>query len=891
MQQINKKRVHKIKSKRDFIHNMKKVILYILLLTLCPMTMTAQSSMTDEQILEFVLKENAAGTSQAQIVTKLMQKGVNIQQIRRVRDKYERQRKQSGLGNVADQTVARAESRMREANGNSHQAAKRFNTIKNKTDNREQQSVQRIQGQPSWKAEYDENSEDFLRMQDELQYITPTDSIEWLKQILKKREEERRKVFGRDIFNNEELTFEPSMNIATPQNYRLGPGDAVYIDIYGASQKSIQSTVSPDGDVNIEGYGPVQVSGLTIAQANQRLRTQLGARYSSSKVRLTLGQSRTITINVMGEVMTPGTYTVSAFASVFHALYMAGGTNNLGTLRSIKIYRNNKLVSTADVYDYILNGKMRGNVRLADGDVIYVGPYDCLVNITGKVKRPMFYEMKSNESMGTLLKYAGGFTGDAYKKAVRVLRKTGREYAVFNVAEFDMNSFHVADGDSVSVDSIIQRYSNTVEIKGAVFCPGMYQLSNDINSVRTLIQHAEGLREEAFTNRAIIHRLKTDRTLKVLSVDVAGIMNGTVADVPLQENDVLFIPTKEEQMNQRTITIHGEVQYPGIYNYADNETLEDFVLQAGGLKETASTVKVDVARRIINPKALTTDSLIAKTYTFALKDGFVIDGEPGFVLQPYDEVYVRKSPGYSDQKNVSVEGEVMFNGVYTLNKRNMRLTDLLEAAGGVTDLAYVRGARLERVPNDMERSRMETALKMQEEELQRQLLQMAANNNNPAGIQQLGKNTSNTQLRKFEIPRSFPVGIELDKAIANPNSDANIVLREGDRLILPQYSATVKINGAVMYPNTVAYQKGKNAKYYINAAGGFAQNARKSNAYIIYMNGMVNKVSQGAKIEPGCEIVVPSKLSRKMSIAETMSLGSGITSIAAMIATIANMVK
>lgn len=877
--------------KSNTILDMKRIVIYILFLALCPIATHAQSSMTDEQILEFVLKENAAGTSQAQIVTKLMQKGVNIQQIRRVRDKYERQRKQSGLGNVADQTVARAESRMREANGNSHQAAKRFNTIKNKTDNREQQSVQRIQGQPSWKAEYDENSEDFLRMQNELQYITPTDSIEWLKQILKKREEERRKVFGRDIFNNEELTFEPSMNIATPQNYRLGPGDAVYIDIYGASQKSIQSTVSPDGDVNIEGYGPVQVSGLTIAQANQRLRTQLGARYSSSKVRLTLGQSRTITINVMGEVMTPGTYTVSAFASVFHALYMAGGTNNLGTLRNIKIYRNNKLVSTADVYDYILNGKMRGNVRLADGDVIYVGPYDCLVNITGKVKRPMFYEMKSNESMGTLLKYAGGFTGDAYKKAVRVLRKTGREYAVFNVAEFDMNSFHVADGDSVSVDSIIQRYSNTVEIKGAVFRPGMYQLSNDINSVRTLIQHAEGLREEAFTNRAIIHRLKTDRTLKVLSVDVAGIMNGTAADVPLQENDVLFIPTKEEQMNQRTITIHGEVQYPGIYNYADNETLEDFVLQAGGLKETASTVKVDVARRIINSKALTTDSLIAKTYTFALKDGFVIDGEPGFVLQPYDEVYVRKSPGYSDQKNVSVEGEVMFNGVYTLNKRNMRLTDLLEAAGGVTDLAYVKGARLERVPNDMERSRMETALKMQEEELQRQLLQMAANNNNPAGIQQLGKNTSNTQLRKFEIPRSFPVGIELDKAIANPNSDANIVLREGDRLILPQYSATVKINGAVMYPNTIAYQKGKKAKYYINAAGGFAQNARKSNAYIIYMNGMVNKVSQGAKIEPGCEIVVPSKLSRKMSIAETMSLGSGITSIAAMIATIASMVK
>ena len=728
-------------------------------------------------------------------------------------------------------------------------------------------------------------------MQQELNYLTPTDSIKWLKQILKKQAEDKKKVFGRDIFNNKDLTFEPSMNIATPQSYRLGPGDAVFVDIYGASQKSIQSTVSPDGDINIEGFGPIQVSGLTIAQANQRLRAQLGARYSSSKVRLTLGQSRTITVNVMGEVRAPGTYTVSAFASVFHALYMAGGTNDLGTLREIKIYRNNRLISQADVYDYILNGKMTGNVRLTDGDVIYVGPYNCLVNITGKVKRPMYYEMKSNESVGTLLKYAGGFTGDAYKKAVRLVRKTGREFAVFNVSEFDMNTFHIADGDSVSVDSIIQRYNKTVEIKGAVFRPGLYQLGNDINSVRTLVQHAEGLKEEAFTSRGVIHRMKEDRTLEVVAVDVAGIMNGTVADIPLKENDVLFIPTKREMMQQQTITIHGEVQYPGVYKYADNETLEDFVLQAGGLKETASTVKVDVARRIVNSKALTTDSLIAKTYTFALKDGFVIDGEPGFVLKPYDEVYVRKSPGYSTQKNVSVEGEVMFGGTYTMSKRNMRLTDLLQAAGGVTDLAYIKGARLERVPNAIERSRMETALKMQQEEMQRQLLQMAASSNNAGAIQQLGQNTSTAQLKKFEIPATFPVGIELDKAIADPHSDANIVLREGDRLILPQYTATVKINGAVMYPNTVAYKKGKKAKYYINAAGGFAQNARKSNAYIIYMNGMVGKVSEGAKVNPGCEIVVPTKLSRKMSIAETISLGSGITSIAAMIATIANMMK
>lgn len=891
MQQINEKRVNKRKRKRDFTHDMKKVILYILLLMLCPLALTAQSSMSDEQVLEFVMKENAAGTSQAQIVTKLMQRGVNIQQIRRIKDKYERQTKRKGLGSMADQTIDQTERRMRQANGNSKEARTKYNTIKEQRRDAKQLSSNRLQPQIQWQDKYDEDSEEFKLMQQELDYLTPTDSIKWLKQILKQQAEDKKKVFGRDIFNNKDLTFEPSMNIATPQNYRLGPGDAVYIDIYGASQKSIQSTVSPDGDINIEGFGPIQVSGLTIAQANQRLRAQLGARYSSSKVRLTLGQSRTITVNVMGEVRAPGTYTVSAFASVFHALYMAGGTNDLGTLREIKIYRNNRLISQADVYDYILNGKMTGNVRLTDGDVIYVGPYTCLVNITGKVKRPMFYEMKSSESVGTLLKYAGGFTGDAYKKAVRLVRKTGREFAVFNVSEFDMNTFHIADGDSVSVDSIIQRYNNTVEIKGAVFRPGLYQLGNDINSVRTLVQHAEGLKEEAFTSRGVIHRMKEDRTLEVVAIDVAGIMNGTAADIPLKENDVLFIPTKREMMQQQTITIHGEVQYPGVYKYADNETLEDFVLQAGGLKETASTVKVDVARRIVNSKALTTDSLIAKTYTFALKDGFVIDGEPGFVLQPYDEVYVRKSPGYSTQKNVSVEGEVMFGGTYTMTKRNMRLTDLLQAAGGVTEQAYIKGARLERVPNAMERSRMETALKMQQEEMQRQLLQMAASSNNAGAIQQLGQNTSTAQLKKFEIPATFPVGIELDKAIADPNSDANIVLREGDRLILPQYTATVKINGAVMYPNTVAYKKGKKAKYYINAAGGFAQNARKSNTYIIYMNGMVGKVSEGAKVNPGCEIVIPTKLSRKMSIAETISLGSGITSIAAMIATIANMMK
>lgn len=854
---------------------MKKYIILFLFALLLPCYATAQSSMTDEQILKFVMKENAEGTSQAQIVTKLMQKGVTIEQIRRVKDKYERQAKNKGLGTVSSKDSEEDNGRQRKNNGKKGSS---------KNDDDEESPQYRIKDtrekkkSKSKEVVYDETNEDWLMMQDELNTFIP-DTTAMLEKLL--AEKRKKKVFGRDIFNNKDLTFEPNMNIATPQNYILGPGDAVYIDIYGASQKTIESTVSPDGEVTIEGFGPVQVSGLTVAQANARLRSTLGARYSSSKIKLTVGQTRSIMINVMGEVKNPGTYTLPAFATVFHALYMAGGTNDIGTMRNIKVYRNNRLVSVVDIYDYILNGKLTGNVRLADNDVISVGPYDCLVNITGKVKRPMYYEMKRNESVGTLLKYAGGFTGDAYKKSVRIVRKTGREYSVYNVDEFDMSAFHLADEDSVSVDSILPRFSNMVEVKGAVFRPGMYQVGGDINSVKTLIEHADGLREEAFTARAVMHRMKKDRTLEVVPVDVEGILDGTVPDIPIQNNDVLFIPTKQEMMEEQTITIHGEVQYPGIYRYADNETLEDFVLQAGGLKQTASTVKVDVSRRIVNPKALTTDSVIARTYTFALKDGFVIDGTPGFKLMPFDEVYVRKSPGYYKQQNVVVEGEVMFSGTYTLSKKNQRLSDLIKSAGGVNDRGYVAGARLERKVNESERARMEAVLKKAKEEAEQMEIE-AAKENKKIDLK------DNEKIKKFEIPEFYSVGIELDKALANPGCDADIVLREGDKIIVPQYNGTVKINGAVMYPNTVGFQKGKKAKYYINQAGGFSEKAKKSQTYIVYMNGTIAKVSQNAKPKPGCEIVVPEKEINKMTIAEKMTIGTSVASIATMIATLAN---
>lgn len=860
---------------------MKKLLIYLMFLMLLPVAGMAQS-MSDDQVMSYIAKEHTAGKGNAQIVTQLMQRGVNIQQIRRVRDKYQKQMSQNtshSYGSAGDPTGS---SRMRTNNGK-----------KRTSGNESAGSNSDLSAYSNYRISNDRDSSDkedeALEYRDELGKMIP-DTAAIVKQYYDNKKTKAHKVFGRDIFNNKELSFEPNMNIATPQNYRLGPGDAVIIDIYGASQKSEQCTVSPDGDVVIEGYGPVAVSGLTVAQANARLRSTLGSRYSSSRIKLTVGQTRTIMVNVMGEVKLPGTYTLSAFATVFHALYMAGGTNDIGTLRNIKVYRNNRLVTVVDIYDYILNGKLTGNVRLADNDVIVVGPYDCLVNISGKVKRPMFYEMKKNESVASLLKYSGSFTGDAYNKAVRVNRKTGKEYAVFNVGEFDFANFHIADGDSVMVDSIIPRYANTVEVKGAVFRPGMYNLGEQVNSVRSLIEHAEGTTEMAFTNRAVLHRMKEDRTLKVISVDLVGIMNGTTPDIPLQENDVLFVPTKTENIEQRTITIRGEVQFPGVYKYADNETIEDFVLQAGGLTDKASTVNVSVSRRVTDPKALAPDSVIAKLYTLSLKDGFVVDGEPGFTLMPFDEVYIRKSPAYMEQKNVSVEGEVMFAGTYTLSANNTRLSDLYRKSGGTNGLGYIRGARLMRRATEAEKQRMRTALQMEMEQQQKNILQLAASSNG-ANLQQAAEGAKNANLSKFNVPDEYPVGIDLELAIKNPGSDADMVLREGDRLIVPQYNGTVKVNGAVMYANTVAFEKGKRASYYIDQAGGYAGDAVKSRAYIIYMNGKVAKLSHGAKVQPGCEIVIPAKLKRKMSVAETMSLGSSLSSIAAMIATISNMTK
>ena len=869
----------------------------LLFVMLSALSVYAQSGMTDTQVMEFIVKEHNKGTSQTQIVTKLMQNGVDISQIRRVRDTYEKMKKGNSSLGAASSKESNTE-RSRKNNGQQRPgmnkkkiAEKTMQDYEDSENEANKYSNKRLDSESDYQNTYDEEDGDFLLIQEEMNDWLPQDTATMYKNLVKQMKKKKKQVWGRNIFNNKNLSFEPNMNMALPANYRLGPGDAVFIDIYGASQKSYETTVAPDGIVTLDGFGPIQVSGLTVKQANERIRAKLGKRYSNSKIRLSVGQTHTIMVNVVGEVKAPGTYTLSAFTTVFNALYMAGGITDLGTLRNIKVYRQGRLISTVDVYDFLKRGKLTGNVRLADNDVIAVDAYEVLVNVSGKVKRPMYYEMKRNESLGALINYAGGFAGDAYTKSVRVRRKTGRQYSIYNVNEFDMNRFRLSDEDSISVDSVIPRYENMVEIKGAVFRPGMYEVGGQINSVRALVEAAEGLTEVAFGPHAVMHRMKADRTLEVVSVDVEGILLGKVADIPLQNEDVLFVPTRTDVQEEQILTIYGEVQYPGKYKYADNETLEDFILQAGGLKQTASTVRVDVSRRFVNPQATVSDSIIAQSFTFSLKDGFVIDGQPGFILAPFDQVFVRKSPGTTKQQNVSIEGEVLFEGNYSLTGRNTRLTDIFKAAGGATDLAYIQGARLERKPNKVEKMRMEAVYKMQMEQENKSFLDLAAKSSNAAGILQASQQTQDSLMKKFEIPESYPVGIELDKALAAPGSDADLILREGDRIIIPQYNGTVKINGAVMYPNTVSYREGKNVAYYIDQAGGFSSDAKKSRTYILYMNGTLAKVGHNAKVRPGCEIIVPSKSRAKMSLAELMTIGSSTSSMAAVLATLANILK
>ena len=788
----------------------------------CSPLLMAQSSMTDQQVLEYVKQGMSEGKDQRQMATELARRGVTREQAERVKKLYEQEQ---GVSTSKMSGTEQNEARLREAT----QEESTTSVLENP--------------QPDSRELAQENQ-----------------------------------VFGRNIFNTRNLTFEPSVNLATPPNYRLGPGDEVIIDIWGTSQNTIRQQISPDGTINIEKIGPVNLSGMTVSEANEYLKRVLGKTYSgldapdgALEIRLTLGNTRTIQINVMGEVVQPGTYALSSFSTVFHALYRAGGVNEIGSLRNVQVTRNGKTVAKVDVYDFIMKGKTQDDIRLQEGDVIIVPAYEALVQISGNVKRPMKFEMKKNETLATLINYAGGFSADAYTRSLRVVRQNGEEYEINTVKEIDYSAYPMRNGDVVTAEAILNRFTNKLEVRGAVYRPGIYQLNGEINTVRALVNEAKGLMGDAFTNRAVLQREREDLTTEIISVDVRSIMAGTSPDIPLQKNDILYIPSIHDLEDRGDVAIFGEVAKPDSYSYSDNMTLEDLIIRAGGLRESASTVRVDVSRRIKDPKSTHSTDSIGQMFTFALKDGFVIDGEQGFTLQPYDQVFVRRSPGYQAQQNVQVTGEVIFGGTYAMTTTEERLSDLVKKAGGATSKAYLHGAKLIRVANDEEKKRMRDVINL----MNRQF--------GEAMMDSLG----------IRVEDTFSVGIDLEKAMAQPGSEYDLVLREGDVLSVPKLNNTVKVNGAVMMPNTVGYLSDKNANYYLDQAGGYALNAKKSKKFVIYMNGQVARIKGRSKdkIEPGCEIIVPSKKNKRVNVGEILGYASSFGSLATMFATISNLIK
>lgn len=803
---------------------MMKKILFSLFLTLMMPTAIFAQSMTDDAVMAYVKDGVKQGKTQKQLYQELLIKGVTKEQLLRIKEKYEQQ-----------------QSISKERKGNENIDTERT------------------------EAKDEENSSS--AQDDNKQLAMPQDGI---------------KVFGRDIFYSSNLTFEPSINIATPTDYRLGPGDQVVIEVWGASEANIVQKVTPDGYISIPDVGPIAVNGLTVQAASNRIRAKLSKIYSgmktanvdlSTNVKVSLGQIRTIQVNIMGEVARPGTYALSSFSTVFHALYKAGGVSPIGSLRNIKVVRGGRTVATIDVYDYILQGRSHTDIRLQEGDVILASPYEALVMIQGKIKRPMYYEMKNSESIATLINYAGGFSDDAYASSITVERSNAKERTICTVDEMHYNDFKMKDGDVVSIGAILDRYDNRVEIKGAVYRPGSYAIGQDIRTVRDLILKADGLLEEAFTNRGVLHRENPDRKLEIISVNIKGILDGTEPDIALQKNDALFIPSIYDLEAKGTLEINGEVFAPGIFPFAANTKLEDLIIMAGGLTEAASTVRVDVTRRFTDNKSTKKQKEISETYTFSVKDGFVIEGEQGFILEPYDQVFVRRSPGYTPKINVTINGEVEFEGNYALNERNERLSDVIKQAGGLTEFAYLEGARLER------------QLTYEEYLQAKELMAMVVSNNKVDG---------NDSIVVPEVTRTYPVGINLVEIMKNPHSAIDPVLHDGDVIIIPQLMTTVSISGSVRKPNSIVYDPKKDLKDYISEAGGYAERARKSGTFILYPNGHIKELGRSASaknIIGGSKIIVPQKAKSQWNLGTTLSTISTSVSMLAVIASLINTMK
>ena len=770
-------------------------------------TSFAQGSMTDEQVLEFVKQAVSEGRSQNEIVRTLALRGVDEAQVKRAQQLYEAQQNSE---NVSESAISRGH---------------------------------------------------YVAVDEEVPETATSYDAENLGEALA--------VYGRDVFRNSNLNFAPSENLATPANYRLGPGDEVIIEIYGSNQKTIRGIISPEGSINTEYLGPIYLNGMTINEANSYLKRRLGQVYggllsNESDLNLSLGQIRTIQVNILGEVNNPGTYHLSSFSTVFHALYRAGGIVEPGSLRDISVVRNGKTVATVDVYDFLTNGNRSSDIRLEEGDVILVRPYKVMVKAEGKLKRPMYFEMKPGETFSDLLTYAGGFANSAYTESITVTRQNGKSYEVRTVYEPDFKSFTLQDGDEIQVGELTSLFENKLTVVGSVYRPSVYELGDRIHTVRQLVEAAGGVLPDAFLGRAVLHRQHPDKTMEVISVNLEDVLSGKT-DIALQNNDELHVTSKYDLNDKGNVSIQGMVTNPGEYPFAENTTVEDLIILAGGLLRGASVSRVDVSRRLEDDGSSIIKPELSQLFSFPIKDGLIDDGEGGFVLQPYDEVYVHRSPSYVSQQHFSVEGEVNFPGTYSMNGREDRLSDLVKLAGGASSFAFLEGARLYRHSSEAELRQSRDA-------------QMALF---AAGDPEVS----------ISIATEYQVAINLVDALNNPGGEYDVILKEGDRLVIPTRTSTVRVTGGVMVPNVLTYNPKMSAADYVANCGGYAPRAKRSRAYIISLNGNVKRMRSWSKVTPGAEIVVPLKEVRERERTDIMGYATTAASLGTMAASIATLIS
>ncbi len=797
--------------------------------------------LSDEQIKQFVQQVKASGLSDNQLEQVALAKGMNALEIQKLRARVERL-------NLNQQK--------------SNALIKKDKANKNNTDRSVFNPDSKQEENDSLKTEKDFKSEAEV-------------ALATLKS----------KIFGRDLFVNSKAGFEPNLRLATPKNYIIGADDEILLDIYGYSEANYQLTVSPEGNINIPYVGVVAISGLTVEAATSKIKSRMSTIYTglssgNTKISLNIGNIRSIKVIVTGEVTKPGTYTLPSLATVFNALYSSGGPSENGSFRSIEIIRAGKKIAFLDVYDFLLNGELKNNVRLQDQDIIRIPPYINRVEVVGEVKRPAIFEMKTGENLQSLLSFAGGFTERAYKARIRVLKNTATERQIADVTADEFKSYQPTTGDKFFVNEILDRFENRVIIKGAVFRPGDYELESGL-TLKKLIEKAEGVREDAFLARAYITRLKPDLNTDIISFNLQKVINGELGEITLKREDEVTISSIFDLKEEYKLTIDGEVREPGEFKFEDNMRLEELIIKAGGCKESATAKRIEISRRVKNSDATSTSAISSEVFLIDIDQSLSMNTS-NFILKPFDIVVVRSSPGYEKQKQVRIEGEVLYPGFYSITRKDERISDLIKRAGGLTALAYTNGASLKRQSN------LETQLDQEKE--QKKVLQFKK-------IQKAAKDTTDIDIEDKVLRNDF-VGINLTKILSNPGKRQDLYLEGGDVLNVPKQLQTIKVSGQVLSPNTVVYIKNKGFKQYVASSGGFGQNALKSRSYIIYANGSVKSTKKFLffnnfpKVESGSEIFVPKELEkRKLTAGEIVGVTTGLASLGAIILGVLNLMK